>query len=126
MSDRPLPLRTPSHVPTKFPVNLNLPEARHEYFDPAPNPVPPPYRSSVRWKGLCCRNVQPLTGDPGDTIFILEVGHSIEFDWTWEGAVAFRPANPGSFAGDIDGTDDFVGVLGMEGTADGQPGVWGG
>jgi hypothetical protein len=33
---------------------------------------------------------------------------SIQFDWTWEGAVAFRPGDISGFRGDADITDDFL------------------
>ena len=46
------------------------------------------YRSSVKWKKLRCREVLPT--DDG-AVFKLDLGQSVEFDWTWEGATAFRP-----------------------------------
>jgi hypothetical protein len=65
-----------------------------------------------------------LSGQPG--IFILEVGHSLEFDWTWEGAVAFRSSNPNQFTGNIDTTDAFVNLPAVGGSANGQAGLWAG
>jgi hypothetical protein len=50
--------------------------------------------------------------DHGDgSIFVLDVGHSIDFDWTWEGAVAFRTHDMSGFSGEIDRTDDFTGSV---------------
>jgi hypothetical protein len=67
-----------------------------------------------------------VAGPAGDTIFVLETGHSIEFDWTWEGAVAFRPANPNEFAGDVDATDDFPNLGSGDTATDSQHAVWSG
>ncbi len=103
-----------------YPALLNLPEGETKLLSDAASAVDREYRSSARWKRLRCRGVRPRTDDPAETIFVLDVGHSVEFDWTWEGAVAFRPASPGTFRGDCDLTDDFTGSL----DADTRPGVW--
>lgn len=105
----------------RFPVALDLPPGEQHLFDDAAEAVRQEYRNSVRWKRLRCRKVERLAGPNGDALFVLDVGHAIEFDWTWEGAVAFRPADPGHFTGDIDATDDFVGQSPETG-----PGVWSG
>src|SRR6266849_1049446 len=115
-----------STVLARFPVNLNLPDGQQRFFDDAAEAVGQEYRSSVRWKRLRCRKVEPLTKNPDKTIFILDVGHSIEFDWNWEGAVAFRPAEIGQFSGDIDATDDFSGPLPGDGSTGDRHGVWSG
>ena len=31
------------------------------------------------------------------TVFVLDVGSSVDFDWTWEGAVAFKPKSIDDF-----------------------------
>jgi hypothetical protein len=103
-------LHSPRYVRARFPVNLSLPAGDPEFFQAAAEAVRHEYRSSVRWKRLTCRKVERLQSHEDDTIFILDVGHSIEFDWTWEGAVAHRPPNPGHFDGEVDATDDFTGV----------------
>jgi len=110
----------------RFPANLNLPEGTQGFVEDAAEAVRREHRSSVLWKRLRCRKVERLTGQPGNVIFVLEVGQSIEFDWTWEGAIAFRSADPGNFAGDIDATDDFAGLPEGDGTADVHHGVWSG
>ena len=108
----------------RFPVRLNLPDGQQRFVDEATEAVKREYRSSVRWKRLRCRKVEPLPDQPG--IFILEVGHSLDFDWTWEGAVAFRASDPNQFTGHLDATDDIVGLPAVDGFADGQPGSWAG
>lgn len=107
-------------VLARYPVRLNLPDGDAQLVEDAAEAVRREYRSSVRWKRLCCRKVESLTQQRGETIFVLEIGRSVEFDWTWEGAVAFRPADINTFTGDIDTTDDFVSVL----PSNGRQGVW--
>ncbi len=103
----------PNDIHVRFPVRLNLPDTDSNIINDAAEAVRREFRSSVRWKRLRCRKVSPLKGESGDTIFIVEVGHSVEFDWTWEGAIAFRPFDLAEFNADIDTTDDFLGkVLG--------------
>lgn len=43
--------------------------------------------------------------DRGDesVIFRLDIGNSVEFDWAWEGASAFSPANINEFLADVGG-----------------------
>lgn len=75
----------------RFPIRLNLPEADYSLLEDAQEAVKREYRDSVKWKRLRCRNVSILAESETGTVFVLDVGHAVEFDWTWEGAVAFRP-----------------------------------
>lgn len=63
-----------------FPSNLNLPKAQPGLVEDAAEAVKREYRSSVCWKRLRCRKVERLSGQSADTIFVLEVGHAIEFE----------------------------------------------
>jgi hypothetical protein len=119
-------LLSPAHVLARFPVNLNLPDGKQEFLDAAAPAVRQEYRNSVRWKRLRRRKAERLSGHEEGILYILEVGHSVEFDWTWEGAVAFRPADPGQFTGEIDATDDFAGPALDDGVANGRHAVWSG
>ncbi|HMV46393.1 MAG TPA: AAA domain-containing protein [Blastocatellia bacterium] len=83
----------------KFPICLNLPSGQKQVVDQATEAVRKEHRSSIRWKRLRCRKVEPLPGHSGNTIFVLEIGQSLEFDWTWEGAIAFRPTDWETFTG---------------------------
>lgn len=49
------------------------------------------YRDGSRWKRLTCDRVSLYSERERGTVYILHVGQSVEFDWTWEGAVAFCP-----------------------------------
>ncbi|MGZ8423009.1 MAG: hypothetical protein ACXWV7_08750, partial [Nitrospira sp.] len=42
-------------------------------------------------KRLRCRKVEVLAKSERGTIYVLEIGHTVELDWSWEGAIAFRP-----------------------------------
>jgi hypothetical protein len=106
----------------RFPVQLHLPDGQHEFFDAAAEAVRQEYRNSVRWKRLRCRKVERLSDQDG--VFVLEVGHSIEFDWTWEGALAFRSADPGHFNGEVDVTADFAGSANA--SSDSRTAMWSG
>ena len=75
----------------RFPIRLSLPDAGESVLGDASEAVKREFRDSVKWKRLRCRGVTLLSKSETGAVFILEVGHAIEFDWTWEGAVAFRP-----------------------------------
>lgn len=66
------------------------------------------FRDAARWKRLRCRRVIPLKaeGDAERAIYALDVGHTVAFDWTWEGAAALRPTDVKEFAGQIEVTGD--------------------
>jgi hypothetical protein len=84
----------------QFPINLDLPQGSKAHLTDAAAAVKKEFRASVQWKKLRCRKV---TQHPrSETIFVLEIGKLIEFDWTWEGAIAFRPRNVKEFQGNLD------------------------
>jgi hypothetical protein len=112
----------PEQAIARFAVCLDLPDASPSLVVDAAEAVRQEYRNSIRWKQLRCRSVSPVTGESGETVFVIEVGHSIQIDWTWEGAVAFRPDDISGFRGDADMSDDFL-VLGEDGS---NASVWAG
>jgi superfamily I DNA/RNA helicase len=84
-----------------FPVTLNLATMSEAHLEEAATAIKQEYRTSVRRKRLRCRNWEHLTEREDGSIFALEVGRSVEFDWTWEGAIAYRPGiSEDSFADD--------------------------
>jgi len=120
---------TPSLSPrttnlVRFPADLRLPPGDPKLFDNAAEAVRHEYRNSVRWKRLRCRDVARLAGHEENPIFVLDVGQSVEFDWSWEGAIAFRASDPGSFVGNIDSTADFVIPSTGDNPTDGPSGSW--
>ena len=72
----------------RFPINIHLPPGQPSDISQAADAVKQEYRSSVKWKKLRCREVL-VTDDA--SVFKIDLGQSVEFDWTWEGATAFRP-----------------------------------
>ncbi len=84
----------------RFPIRLNLPAGNASSLLDAQEAIRREFRDSVRWKRMRCRSVKVLSESETGTIFILEVGHAVEFDWTWEGSVAFRPLLLKEFADD--------------------------
>lgn len=78
---------------------LGLHEGNLAHVQEAATAVKHEYQGSVRWKKLRCKNVIAMPSVGGEAIFILEVGHTIELDWTWEGSTAFSMFDPDRFAG---------------------------
>jgi hypothetical protein len=93
--------------PARFPIDIQLPDGDEQSLAGAREAVLREFRDSVRWKRLRCRGVTKLTEREGVAVYVLEVGHAIEFDWTWEGAVAFRPLGMKEF---LAAPDAYLGV----------------
>lgn len=75
----------------RFPIEIKIPFSDHANLDAARKAIRREYRDASKWKRLRCRKVREVSESESGTIYELEIGHSVEFDWTWEGAVAFRP-----------------------------------
>ncbi|MCC6511619.1 MAG: AAA family ATPase, partial [Pirellulaceae bacterium] len=72
-------------------IDLNLPAAASLDMNSARQAIRRELRDSAKWKRLRIRQVKQASESAQGTIYELQVGHAVEFDWTWEGAVAFRP-----------------------------------
>ena len=101
----------------RYPIQLSLPMGLDCSFEAARQAVKAEYRDSVKWKRMRCRSVKKVSESQDGMIYILEVGHAIEFDWTWEGSIAFRPLNMREFSenpgetfddGDVDIDDSML------------------
>jgi AAA domain len=75
----------------KFPVSLALPAAAASQLEDAAAAIKYEYRNSVRTKRLRCLEWEQVNDREIGSIYALKVGRSVDFDWTWEGAIAFRP-----------------------------------
>ncbi len=84
----------------RYPIRLSLPFGRAQSLEDAKQAVTAEYRDSVKWKRMRCRSVKKVSESDDGMIYLLEVGHAVEFDWTWEGSTAFRPLNLREFAED--------------------------
>lgn len=108
----------PSEIPiVRFPVEFELPSDDGTLLANATEAVRREYRASIRWKRLRCRSVTRVSDRSDESIFVLELGQSVEFDWTWEGAKAFRPNKIGEFNGDLAHADDSAGDEQSQGAA---------
>lgn len=77
--------------PARFRAELGLPFADGQLLKDAAVAVRQEYRDCSKWKRLRCRKVSIFAERDRGTVYVVHVGSSVEFDWTWEGAVAFRP-----------------------------------
>lgn len=77
--------------PASFHLDLGLSAADGQLLADAATAVREEFRACSKWKRLRCRKVSVFAERDRGTVYVVHVGTSIEFDWTWEGAVAFRP-----------------------------------
>ena len=78
-------------IQARFSTDLNLPPGDEHSLEDAQRAIRREYRDSAKWKRLKCRKVTVVSETESGTVYELEIGHAVEFDWTWEGSVAFRP-----------------------------------
>ncbi len=91
--------------PARFPIELGLPPAGETLLEDAKTAVRQEFRDCSKWKRLRCRKVSIIAERDRGTVYAVHVGSSVEFDWTWEGATAFRPHAIGD---DGDGSIDMA------------------
>lgn len=91
--------------PARFSIELGLPTADESLLQDAKTAVRQEFRDCSKWKRLRCRKLSVIAERDRGTVYALHVGSSVEFDWTWEGATAFRPHAVGD---DGDGTIDMA------------------
>ena len=77
--------------PARFRMELGLPPADGELLVDAAMAVREEFRACSKWKRLRCRKVSIFAERVRGAVYVVHVGSAVEFDWTWEGAVAFRP-----------------------------------
>jgi len=77
--------------PARFHAELGLPPADDQLLKDAATSVRQEFRDCSKWKRLRCRKVSIFAERDRGTVYVVHVGSSVDFDWTWEGAVAFRP-----------------------------------
>ena len=87
-------------VEARYPLQLDLPTGHVNSLADAGQAVMAEFRDSVKWKRMRCRSVRKVSETKEGMIYLLEVGHAVEFDWTWEGSTAFRPLKMSDFADD--------------------------
>jgi superfamily I DNA/RNA helicase len=86
MSTVPQPFRfTPSAYPIQFDCNA----VEESDFKNVQSAIEQEYMDANSWKRLHCRNARKDNNI--ESLFVLELDHIVEFDWSWEGAQAFCP-----------------------------------
>jgi hypothetical protein len=78
-------------IVTSYDVTLRFPPSSPSHLKEAASAIKQEFRTSVRKKRLRCLEWECVSERDAGAIFALKVGRSVEFDWTWEGAVAYRP-----------------------------------
>jgi len=74
----------------QFDWEWNLPEASTESLKQAKAAVRQELRGTTRWKRLQCDRITIISERDRGTVYGLHVAGPVDFDWTWEGAQAFR------------------------------------
>jgi hypothetical protein len=77
--------------PARFQAVLRLPPADEQLLKDASTAIRQEYRDCSKWKRLSCNKVSIFAERERGTVWVVHIGSAVEFDWTWEGAVAFRP-----------------------------------
>ena len=77
--------------PAKFVADLQLPCGDDQQLLDAAAAVRQEFRDSSRWKRLNCRRVSVFAERDRGAVYVVHIGKTVEFDWTWEGARAFCP-----------------------------------
>ncbi len=77
--------------PAHFRADLGLPLADGLLLKNAAAAIRQEFRDCSKWKRLHCKKVSIFAERDRGTVWVVHIGSAVEFDWTWEGAVAFRP-----------------------------------
>tara|TARA_R110002073_G_scaffold318641_2_gene492830 strand:- start:7250 stop:10921 length:3672 start_codon:yes stop_codon:yes gene_type:complete len=77
--------------PARFVSELDLPSADEPLLKDAATAIRQEFRDCSKWKRLRCRRVSLFAERDRGVVCVIHLGSSVEFDWTWEGAKAFRP-----------------------------------
>ncbi|MEM7476349.1 MAG: AAA domain-containing protein [Planctomycetota bacterium] len=78
-------------TPARFSSELRLPAGDYQQLIDAAAAVRQEFRDSSRWKRLNCKKVSVFAERDRGTVYVVHIGKTVEFDWTWEGAKAFCP-----------------------------------
>lgn len=73
----------------RFESKLVLPAGAAQQLKDAAAAIRQEYSDSAQWKRLNCKKVSVFAERNRGTIYVIHIGKTIEFDWTWEGAKAF-------------------------------------
>ena len=96
-------------TPARFPIERQFPAAAAIHLPAVQKAIRRDYVDASKWKQLNCTNVSLFAEHKRGTVFVIQVGQSVEFDWSWEGATAFQPVKSAQteFLGAIDADGHF-------------------
>jgi superfamily I DNA/RNA helicase len=77
--------------PARFSSDLGLPTVDASILDDASYAVRQEFRKEGEWQRLICKEISVLSEQGRGTVYAIHLESSVESDWTWEGAFAFRP-----------------------------------
>lgn len=77
----------------RFEYALGLPDDDAVDFSEVRQAVRREYLDASRQKKLTCRKVSAFVDGDRGVVHVIEVDGPIDFEWTWEGATAYRPAS---------------------------------
>jgi superfamily I DNA/RNA helicase len=80
-----------------FPIELPMPDVDEKTFMDAAIAIRLEYQRSYPWVKLDAIKVDEIEKVSSGTIYRVTTSERIEFDWTWEGALAFGPLDPKEF-----------------------------
>ena len=85
----------PSFRIASFDEALGLPPATADLIEQSARAVRQEYRDCSKWKKLTCEKVSVVAESDRGIVHVVQVEGAVDFDWTWEGAIAFRPRSEG-------------------------------
>ncbi|QEG24565.1 AAA domain-containing protein [Mariniblastus fucicola] len=88
-----------------FDEALGLPPAPSELIEQAARAVRQEYRDCSKWKRMTCEKVSVVVESERGIIHVVHVDGAVDFDWTWEGATAFRPKSEAGLVNVVDYSD---------------------
>ncbi|MCA9061143.1 MAG: AAA family ATPase, partial [Planctomycetaceae bacterium] len=74
-----------------FPVELSFSCGDESLLPQASRSVRQEYQDSARWQRLTCQSVSVYAERDRGVIYAVQTLTAVDFDWRWEGAVAFLP-----------------------------------
>lgn len=77
--------------PARFSSDLGLPTVDASILDDASYAVRQEFRNEAKWQRLHCKEISVLSEQGRGTVYAIHLDILLESDWTWEGAIAFRP-----------------------------------
>ena len=85
-----------------FPIQLGLSNGPEDFLRDASDAVKWEQRQTAQWRKIHCRAVRRIRSAAQrdrstSAIYALDIGGRTSFNWTWEGARAFRPVDLNAF-----------------------------